>query len=116
MRHLLPAVLLLAACATTVTPRPTEIAFAPNGDLTVRLSDWQRCTGIRHAATATGSGWAGQLEGCEPAYSYEVALEPNPIRSALGRMLGFFPGMGQVILRDGTGHSWRFDVPPPIED
>ncbi|MFC7705261.1 hypothetical protein ACFQXB_13760 [Plastorhodobacter daqingensis] len=114
--RLVPILLVVVACASAATPRPTDVSFAPNGDLSVRLSDWQLCSGPRTEARRVGDGWAGQLEGCAPSYSYEVALERNPIRAALGRLLGFFPGMGTVTLRDDTGRSWRFDVPPPIED
>ncbi|MFD1911750.1 hypothetical protein [Halodurantibacterium flavum] len=114
MRLALAAILMLAGCAASLTPRPTEVDFAPNGDLTVRLSDWQRCTGTRELAIRRADGWSGTLEGCSPAYRYDVALEPNAIRSALGRLFGFFPGMGVVTVSDNTGRAWRFDVPPPL--
>lgn len=112
----------LAACATAAPPRPAAARLSAT-ELTVTLSDGQKCLGPRAGATVDGpTGWAGTLSGCSLPLAYEVALDgrPNLLRQLVDGVFGVLgledalSPLAVVTLEGADGQIYTFRSPPHV--
>ncbi len=112
------ALLVLAACARQLPPRP-ETVVVHKDRISVRMSSGSRCTGPRNADTRNAEGWAGRLRGCDADYAYVVKLDEGttPVRLLLEEVPGALGGAdllepGAVVeIRAAPDRAYLFRAP-----
>lgn len=104
---------LVSACAQMTNPVPQAARLSAER-LSVVLTDGTRCSAPIEAV---------RLEKCGAGYDVAIDLTENPnflrqlAEAAFGVLgnEGLLAPMGQVVLTDARGRSYRFVSPEPIE-